>query len=333
MRNKLLFILLAFCAGFSGAFAGNAAGEDAISVEAPAQIWAGEPFLVKVRSRQDLPGVQAEWRGKKFFVARQPAASTENDPNVLCEFLLSVPLNAGEKSLTLVVGLGNGKAGPSQALSLPVRKREYPVQSLTVEQKYVTPDPSLSERIERERKKTAAVLSRISPEQFLAFPLSRPVPGTVSSVYGLRRIFNNQPRSQHKGLDLRAAQGDPVKACAAGRVVLAEEQYFAGNCVIVDHGLGVYTLYMHLSAFKVREGQAVAKDEILGLVGSTGRVTGPHLHLSLAVLGEIVNPAPLLPDMPPPLEEKPKPQVKAAPRGSGTTSLYENSGNLSPAKK
>ncbi|MDR2695609.1 MAG: M23 family metallopeptidase [Deltaproteobacteria bacterium] len=124
--------------------------------------------------------------------------------------------------------------------------------------------------------------------------MQRPVPGEISSAFGLRRIFNGQPRSQHKGLDLRGAAGTPVLAMADGTVALAEELYFSGNVVYLDHGLGLFSMYAHLSAIDVRPGQQVSAGQALGKVGSTGRVTGPHLHLGCYALGMAVDPTPLM---------------------------------------
>jgi len=124
--------------------------------------------------------------------------------------------------------------------------------------------------------------------------MQRPVPGEISSAFGLRRVFNGQPRSQHKGLDLRGSAGTSVLAAADGTVALVEELYFSGNVVYVDHGLGLFSMYAHLSAFDVRPGQRVSRGQVLGRVGSTGRSTGPHLHLGCYVLGTAVDPVPLM---------------------------------------
>ncbi|MBG3878486.1 M23 family metallopeptidase, partial [Desulfovibrio oxamicus] len=124
------------------------------------------------------------------------------------------------------------------------------------------------------------------------------VPGGVSSLFGLRRVFNGEPRAPHRGLDLRGEAGELVKACAAGRVALAENHYFAGNSVYIDHGMGVVSMYFHLSAMDVTPGQMVAQGQLIGRVGSTGRVTGPHLHFGMAVLGDMVDPQVLLDDAP-----------------------------------
>ena len=124
--------------------------------------------------------------------------------------------------------------------------------------------------------------------------MQRPVPGATTSQYGLRRVFNDQARNPHRGLDLRGGEGDPIHAADDGVVVLVSDHYYGGKTVVVDHGLGVLTAYLHLSGFNVDKGQRVRRGDVIGSVGSTGRVTAPHLHLSLYVMGVSINPLPLL---------------------------------------
>jgi len=138
-----------------------------------------------------------------------------------------------------------------------------------------------------------AVLNAVSPDNHLVLPLMRPVPGDVSSAYGLRRFFNGLERNPHRGLDLRAALGDPVRAAAPGQIALAADHYYGGNSVFLDHGLGVFTVYMHLDEIKVRQGDMIEAGQVVGLAGQTGRVTGPHLHLGLYVLDLAVDPSAL----------------------------------------
>lgn len=172
--------------------------------------------------------------------------------------------------------------------------KKRPVQALRVDKKYVDPPAAVQERIRRDREKAGKVLDSYSPERLWTAPFARPVPGGVSSKFGLKRVFNDQPRGVHRGLDLRGAEGTPILACADGRVVLADDLYFSGNAVYIDHGQGVFTSYLHMSRILVRPGDVVRRGQVIGQVGATGRVTGPHLHLSLIVLGQAVDPEPLL---------------------------------------
>jgi murein DD-endopeptidase MepM/ murein hydrolase activator NlpD len=122
----------------------------------------------------------------------------------------------------------------------------------------------------------------------------RPVPDPANSAFGKRSVFNGQPRSPHSGADFMSAAGTPVTAPNAGRIVLAGARYFAGDTVVIDHGLGVFSLFAHLSAIDVRVGDTVKGGDVIGRVGATGRVTGPHLHWAVRVNGARVDPLSLL---------------------------------------
>jgi murein DD-endopeptidase MepM/ murein hydrolase activator NlpD len=130
-----------------------------------------------------------------------------------------------------------------------------------------------------------------SHERFWTGKFRTPLDGVnTGHNFGRRRVLNGEKRSPHTGLDMPAKTGTPIHASQRGRVVLAENLYFAGNAVILDHGLGVYTFYCHMSAIKVAVGDTVDVGKVIGLVGATGRVTGPHLHWSLIVNGARINP-------------------------------------------
>lgn len=172
----------------------------------------------------------------------------------------------------------------------------YPTQTLTVASKYVEPDPETLERIARERRRINEIKrmrSDIAPE--LGFV--QPVDGPLSSRFGLRRVFNGQPRSPHLGLDIAAPAGAPVRAPAAGEVVEVGDFYFSGNLVAIDHGGGLLSLYGHLSRIDVVPGQKLRQGEVLGAVGATGRVTGAHLHWTVVLNRHSVDPELFLPTM------------------------------------
>ncbi len=171
-----------------------------------------------------------------------------------------------------------------------VRSKAYPEQRLTIKDKRkVEPNADDLARIAREREVTDAVKRRFSdgmPDTHFALPAA----GPLSSRFGLRRVFNGQPRNPHAGLDVAVGTGAPVKAPAAGVVANTGDYFFNGNTVFIDHGQGLITAYMHLSRIDVRSGQPVKKGEILGAVGSTGRVTGPHLHWAVILNNTLVDP-------------------------------------------
>lgn len=170
----------------------------------------------------------------------------------------------------------------------------YPTQRLEVEEKYVSPPADQLERIARERasvERLFALESPGMPRLPLGAPLATlPNPGR----FGSRRVFNGEPRSPHSGADFSSKPGTAVLAVADGRVALAEEQYFAGNAVFLDHGDGLVSMSFHLATIDVQEGATVRRGERIGTVGATGRVTGPHLHFGLRWHGARVDPELLL---------------------------------------
>jgi murein DD-endopeptidase MepM/ murein hydrolase activator NlpD len=266
-----------------------------LSLDAPHSTGDGKPFVVTVTA--DVPGdVVLDWRGQAVTV---PMAADGTRAGWTGQAILAVPLDAKPGTETLRARVaGQPKAAAAVTRAIAVVRAAYPEQRLTVEGKYVNPDKAALDRHEAERARVKAALALRTPERLWALPMERPVPGDVSSLFGLRRVFNGEPRAPHRGLDLRGEAGEPVNACAAGRVVLAENHYFAGNSVYIDHGMGVVSMYFHLSAMDVAPGQTVARGQVIGRVGSTGRVTGPHLHFGMAVLGDMVDPQVLLENAP-----------------------------------
>ncbi len=200
--------------------------------------------------------------------------------------LFGIPLDSVPGPLEFAVARG----ATVTVKSVAVRSKTYPEQRLTIKDKRkVEPNADDLARIEREREITEAIKRRFSP----AAPdpdFALPAAGPLSSRFGLRRVFNGQPRNPHAGLDVAVGTGAPVKAPAAGIVANTGDYFFNGNTVFIDHGQGLITAYMHLSRIDVRSGQPVKKVEILGAVGATGRVTGPHLHWAVILNNTPVDP-------------------------------------------
>jgi len=166
----------------------------------------------------------------------------------------------------------------------------YPTQRLEVEEKYVAPPKAELERIAAERSRVVALFAAETPARF-SLPLGSPLAELPTSArFGARRIFNGEPRSPHSGADFAATTGTVVRAVADGRVALAEEQYFAGRAVYIDHGGGLLSMSFHLSEIGVATGDEVKRGQPIGRVGATGRVTGPHLHFGLRWHGARVDP-------------------------------------------
>lgn len=174
---------------------------------------------------------------------------------------------------------------------VPHRYRE---QHLTVKPSFVNPDEESLERIRRESTLIADATGRYSDFSPASLSLRPPLPGKRSDSFGSRRFFNGEPRSPHRGMDISGASGTPVEAPLDGVVILCGNFYFTGNAVFVDHGGGLITLYAHLDSIAVSDGDRVRQGELLGTVGATGRVTGPHLHFASYLNGTPVDPALLL---------------------------------------
>lgn len=256
-----------------------------LRLECPEVIGIGLPFVVRVESDEPLDKLRVEWAGKKLDV---PGAG-----KTAVEFLLGTDVLKSRPGTETLRILKLGLRPLAVQTSILVEDRDFPEQRLTVPTEMASPPAAVQDRIARENAEVRAVLNTVSPDNHLVLPFMRPVPGDVSSAYGLKRFFNDLERNPHRGLDLRAALGDPVRAAAPGQIVLAADHYYGGRSVFLDHGLGVFTVYMHLDEIKVRQGDMVEAGEIIGLAGQTGRVTGPHLHLGLYVLDLALDPSAL----------------------------------------
>jgi hypothetical protein len=177
---------------------------------------------------------------------------------------------------------------------LVVQARAFPTRRLKVDPALVTPPPDARERIEREARELAAAWETSSSEPLWSGRFVHPVPDPANSAFGTHSVYNGVPRSQHSGADFASPTGRPVKAPNAGRVVLAGSRYFTGNTVLIDHGQGLFSLMAHLSEIDVKPGDPVAAGDVVGKVGATGRVTGPHLHWTVRINGARIDPLSLL---------------------------------------
>jgi murein DD-endopeptidase MepM/ murein hydrolase activator NlpD len=194
-------------------------------------------------------------------------------------------------------------SGEKLAISreLVVGKGLFRSQQLRVEPQFVEPPKDALPRIERERARLGELSHTVDRERPWQAPFGRPLDTPVSEPFGVRRTFNGQLASQHRGVDLKGAMGTPIVAPGAGRVVLVDDLYYTGNTVVIDHGYGVLSLLAHMSRVLVKEGQLIEHGTIVGEVGATGRVTGPHLHWTAWVGGVNVDPLSLVAaiDVPP----------------------------------
>lgn len=247
----------------------------------------GEAIEFAVPHEPGLAAVHAEWSGHRIPFVH------DNDRWLV---IVGVDLDAAPGEHRLVIELDFGAAGSRhETETVIVEAKPFPTTELTVEPGYVELSPENSERAARESREIAEIYSRITPERYWSEPFQVPIPGaTGGRNFGHRRVFNGQPRNPHSGADLSAATGTPIRAANRGRVVLAKELFFSGNAVFLDHGQGVFTVYLHLSEIQVAPGDMVERGALVGLAGATGRVTGPHLHWGVRVLDARVDPFSLL---------------------------------------
>jgi murein DD-endopeptidase MepM/ murein hydrolase activator NlpD len=178
-------------------------------------------------------------------------------------------------------------------LTIDVKDRKFGTESLEVAPEYTKLDRPTQARIDHEAKELEALWTRLTPERLWSKAFVRPAVGALGSSFGFRRVFNAEPKSPHAGVDIKAPTGTEVFAANRGTVALARELFYTGNTVIIDHGLGLYTIYAHLSRIDVETGAPVERAARIGLVGATGRVTGPHLHWGVRLAGSRVDPATL----------------------------------------
>lgn len=280
MAGRVLVLLLVAACTAQAAVAG-------VRLECPDTVPEGEPFVVTVVADEPLISVTVHWLGREV----RPLA-LYRDGAVSAKVLLGMGMHERQKETAPVLQVVAETPGGPVRLKRTISRtaKAYKEQHLDVARKYTSlSDVNLKRhRAEQVRVREAFRLTTTMARYDL--PLLRPVPGKITSQFGLRRFFNGEARKPHSGVDLNAAQGDLVMACADGRVIMAEDHFFAGNSIYLDHGQGVVSMYFHLSGMDVAQGDEVRRGQVIGRIGSTGRVTGPHLHWGLSVLGQLVDP-------------------------------------------
>ncbi len=188
-----------------------------------------------------------------------------------------------------------GGAPRKRSGTITVREGRFPVERLSLPKAMVDLDPAAERRAAAEADRLRVLYAMLTPERLWDGPFTRPVGGDVKGTgFGARRLINGQPRMPHSGVDYTAQRGTPVVAANRGRVALVGEFFFAGRLAVLDHGLGLYTLYFHLDRVDVPEGMLVERGQIIGAVGATGRATGPHLHWAVQLRQARVDPTALL---------------------------------------
>jgi murein DD-endopeptidase MepM/ murein hydrolase activator NlpD len=264
---------------------------------------AGDPFGLQGR----VP--RTAQQGGVFALTLRPAAwiedlrgSLDNQPLILSpigdgrvQALVGIDLEAAGRRLLRLEGKDPQGRAHVRKWPIQVRPRRFAVQRLTLPQHMVELDPETATRVSEEAERLNDLWKTVTPRRIWQGTFLSPViSGAKPEGFGLRRFINNQPRSPHSGADYKAAPGSVVRAPNAARVALAEEQFFAGNALVLDHGVGLYTIYFHLREFTVKTGDVVQKGQEIGRVGATGRASGPHLHFGVRLNGARIDPAALL---------------------------------------
>jgi len=207
--------------------------------------------------------------------------------------LLPVGLDVAAGHYPIIAAMVDMQGQTSTAeILLTVVNKKRPEENLTLPERMVTPGKQDSARISREHNHLKEVFAGRSPRFWTSF--EKPVGDAVNSVFGKRRVLNGKPKSPHSGTDFRSPSGTPVHPISNGRVALVSDLFYTGNTVVVDHGEGLFSLYAHLSEVLVEEGHDLLVTDVLGKVGSTGRSTGAHLHLTVKLFGERIDPLALL---------------------------------------
>lgn len=256
----------------------------------------GTLVLAEVRSTSALSDVAGKWNGKDvpFWSGQEKAPGNAGADARFALLGIDLEKPAGKYDLTVAAQTQAGEHVSCEA-TIGVSEGHFATESLTVKQQFVQPNPEQEARAKAEQQRLREIFDTVTPERLWKGPFRKPLDGDFKgSNFGKRRVLNGHPGTPHGGMDFPAPAGTPVHAAQSGRVVLAEDLYFSGGTVIVDHGLGIYTFYCHFSKIEAKVGEDVVAGTVLGAVGATGRVTGPHLHWALEVQRARVNPLDLL---------------------------------------
>jgi murein DD-endopeptidase MepM/ murein hydrolase activator NlpD len=252
----------------------------------PAKIVNGSPVLFQLSAPVRVQSISASWFGHQLNFFRSGNSWYA---------LAGVPVETapGTYELKLTETFVGGKT-LAVTRKVKVASAIYPKITVKVAKQYTEPNPEQLRDINTDKELKQKVFSTETPQRLWAGPFTAPVTAAISDVFGTARVFNQEVQSRHLGLDYGVPAGTPVHAANRGTVILARPLYFEGSCVVIDHGQGLFSLYLHLSDFKVKEGDQVETGQLIGLSGGSGRATGPHLHLAIRWQGVYLDPALLL---------------------------------------
>ena len=247
----------------------------------------GQALELSYADEPDLAAVEVRWSGHAV-----PFTHVGDRWRTIVGVDLDTTPGPHQVDITFRYRDGRSRVQPEP---ITVLGEKFPTTELTVEERYVELSPEDQARANEEAEETLAIYATLTPEVYWTEAFASPIPGALDGRnFGHRRVFNGQPRNPHAGADLRATTGTPIYAANRGRVVLAKNLFYSGNAVFIDHGVGLYSTYLHLSEIKVAPGAMVERGQLIGLAGATGRVTGPHLHWGVRIVDARVDPFSLL---------------------------------------
>ncbi len=257
----------------------------------PTRLVNGAPVLFQVKPPAKLESLTGTWRTHQLSFSYDTHSKT-------WFALAGVPFDTtpGKYPLELTAKRATTETPMTFTRTFAVARAKYPQikVELKVEKKFTEPSPEQQEQIADSVKVKQDYLGRVTSTREWDGNFTAPADAAISDVYGSQRIFNGVAQREHQGLDFRVPTGTPVAAMNQGTVLLARFLYYEGNCVVIDHGQGLLTLYFHLSELKVKEGDSVKRGQEIGLSGGTGRATGPHLHVAVRWQGTYLDPARLV---------------------------------------
>jgi murein DD-endopeptidase MepM/ murein hydrolase activator NlpD len=254
----------------------------------PARLVNGTPVLFRVTTKTKFRSLSGTWLGHAVEFAYDGGSKQW--------FALagtSFETKPGSYPVELKAETSSGQP-ISFEKKIRVEHQSYPQVPLKVAGKYTAPNPEDQAAILKDKETKADIFKTVSSDRKWRGSFAPPATAEISDVFGVQRVFNGTVQSTHQGLDFRVPTGTPVSAVNRGRVILARPLFFEGNCVVIDHGQGLLSLYLHMSKFSVKEGDDVEKGQEIGFSGGTGRATGPHLHLAVRWQGVYLDPQALL---------------------------------------
>jgi murein DD-endopeptidase MepM/ murein hydrolase activator NlpD len=259
---------------------------------------AAEPTTLDLKARKYAPGeivlviLTSPLKAKDFtgeFLGEKLSFFDGAPGKVLSFAAIDLDAPIGETALVVRIQQASGRELVLER-KIGVEKVWFPIRSLTVDEKFVTPNAEESRRIDEEAVEQKGIFSAVSEERILEGDFGSPLSGRVTGRFGVRRTFNGQPRRPHSGEDIKAPKGTPVKASAAGRVVYAKDTYMLGEMVVLDHGFGLFSYYGHLSKIRTEVGKLLKAGEVVGDVGNTGRTTGFNCHWGVKLYNLRIDP-------------------------------------------